>query len=59
MNAAQLTGLGIREASNAPGALEREAQIRCHLLCVRKQLSRLHFNRIPFHLLGILRAMGS
>jgi hypothetical protein len=39
--------------------LEKDAQIRCHLLCARTQLSELRFRRIPFHLFGILRAIRS
>jgi hypothetical protein len=59
MNAAQLTGLASRKDSNSPKTLERKMQIRCHLLCVRRQVSELHFDRIPFHVFGILRAIGS
>jgi hypothetical protein len=58
MNAQQLTGLVVDEASNASEVLEKGIQIRCHLVCVGRQLSRLNFNRIPFHVLGILRAIG-
>jgi len=59
MNAQQLTGFAKRKATAASEVLERSTQIRCHLLCARRQLSRLHFNRIPFHVLGILRAIGA
>ncbi len=59
MNAAQLTGPASRKDSNGPQSLERKVQICCHSLCVRTQLSQLHFDRIPFHVFGILRAIGS
>jgi hypothetical protein len=48
-----------RETCKAPEPLGRRAQIRCHLLCASVQLAHLHFERLPFHLLGILRAVGS
>jgi hypothetical protein len=59
MSAAQLTRFELQQASSAPKVLERKAQIRCHLFCLRKQLLGLHFNRLPFHMLGIFRAIGS
>ncbi len=58
LNAQQLAGLVVEEASNASEVLEKRIQSRCHLVCVGRQLSRLSFNRIPFHVLGILRAIG-
>ena len=49
--------LRTREASGPAEVLQKSSQIRCHLLCVRRQLSRFHFDRIPFHVHGILRAI--
>ena len=57
MSTQQLRGLATPKASGPVQALERRTQIRCHLLCVRRQLSRLHFDHILFHVLGILRAI--
>jgi hypothetical protein len=59
MNAKQLSGLAIRKVEKASEALGRKTQIVCHLNCVRKHLSLFHFNRIPFHVVGILRAIGT
>lgn len=58
MNAQQATGFAIRKAHNPAEVLQRSLQIRCHLLCAGRQISRFRFERIPFHVLGILRAIG-
>ncbi len=40
-------------------ALPCHVQFRCHLRCLGRQVAHLHFERIPFHLQGIARALWS
>jgi hypothetical protein len=59
MNAQPFTPFPVRRDSVHFEVLKRNAQIRCHLRCVGRHLSRFQLDRILFHALGILRAIAA
>ena len=35
----------------------KQDQLRCHVMCIGRQITHFHLERLPFHLRGIARAI--